>query len=87
MNTAKRTLIKFALIGSLASGVIGMPMVASAAPNEKSCHAQWMSPGFQGKGTGKDWDPALHAEAYGGTPADLSEYAFNTYCAGIYKTK
>jgi hypothetical protein len=83
MTAAKRALIKLAIIGTLTSGAIAMPMVASAAPNEHSCHGLWMG-GGKGSDTGQVWNPALHAAAFGGTPADLSEYTFDVYCAGLY---
>lgn len=83
MSVAKRALIKLAIVSTLASGAIAMPLVASAAPSQQSCHGLWMG-GGQGSDPGYVWNPALHAAAYGGTPADLSAYAFEVYCAGIY---
>jgi len=34
MNSAKRSLIKLVLIGTLATGALAMPVVASATPNQ-----------------------------------------------------
>jgi hypothetical protein len=69
MNAAKRTLIKLAVIGTIATGAITMPMVASAAPNTCSAYGEWTSSGASDKNPYEDYanmTPAFLADYYGG---------------------
>jgi len=78
MNTAKRTLLKLALVGTLAGSAIGMPLVASAAaePNAdfSNCHGVLVSQAAtEGGGIGKQLNEL-------GIPVRDAQQGLKFYC-------
>jgi len=81
MNSAKRALVKLAIVGTLAGGVIGMPLVASAAPNDASggntCFGFFFTAGLAKEGI----TPPVKADFFGFNNAGEFNRSLRELCA------
>jgi hypothetical protein len=80
MTAAKRSLIKLAVIGTLFTGALAMPVVASAAPNTESgnatCYGYAFTAGYAQEGI----TPPVKADFFGYNNAGEFNHSLQELC-------